>query len=594
MARVLPENKKCSAYRRACPRHVVEFELAATEDQKRRLFRLNERVRRGSNDAVGEMRKHLEQMKRTKKYRALQKDYKWKADHMDTLKKKFDNSADAKNGAKFEGSKDYPTYRKLESEKKKTGKAMSEMQKEYKVTQSDLEASLITASKNYGFPYAIAQTRSDDIWAGVEKILYRGAKDLHFRQFEDFPIMAAKDAQHTFVLKVDRKAERLVISVDFLGKDYVFPFIVPEKDYFLVDEYNAILDYLEHDGAEQEKEAVARMEATKEVVPVFRPCYCAIRCQKIRGRLRCYVQITVAADPMPKYDRYGRRRHELGKGRVGCDIGTQSVAACADKAVNLFNLGERNQDALREDRMRKAFLLRKMDASRRKTNPDRYNKDGTYKKGSHDPWVRSNKYRKYKAELREIDRKEAATRMYANRENANYLRSLGDVLITESSNTKALAKRSQKKAERQDKESVIKKKDGTEKVVRKFKRKKRFGKSIGSRSPGQFQAELKKKFGSGYHEVPIATYRASQYDFELDDYIKKKLSERWHNLSDGRRVQRDLMSSFLMYCADDEIQHIDRNRCLAKFDEFWKMHQACVERIVNKHLRICNSGIAAA
>ena len=594
MARVLPENKKRSAYRKACPRHVVEFELAATEDQKRKLFWLNERVRRGSNDAIGEMRKHLEQMKRTKKYRALQKDYKWKAEHMDAMEKKFKDSKDAKEGMAFEDSKDYPAYQKLESGKKKTGKAMSEMQKEYKVTPCDLEASLITASKNYGFPYAVAHTRSDDIWIGVEKILYRGTKDLHFRKFEDFPVMTAKDAKHTFVLKVDREMERLVISVDFLGKGSVFPLIVPEKDYFLVDEYNAILDYMEHDGDKREQEAVAHMDATAEVWTVFRPCYCAIRCQKIRGKLRCYVQITVAADPLPKYDRYGRRRHELGKGRVGCDIGTQSVAACADKAVDLFNLGERNQDALQKDRIRKAFLLRKMDASRRETNPDRFNQDGTYKKGSHGPWVRSNKYRKYKAELREIDRKEAATRLYANRENANYLRSLGDVLITEPSNAKALAKRSQKKTERQEKESVIKKKDGTEKVIHKCKRKKRFGKSIGSRSPGQFQAELKKKFGSGYHEVPIATYRASQYDFILDDYIKKKLSERWHNLPDGRKVQRDLMSAFLMYCADDEIQQIDRDRCIAKFDEFWKMHQACIERIVINHLRICNSGIKVA
>ena len=533
-------------------------------------------------------------MKRTKKYRALQKDYKWKAEHMDAMEKKFKDSKDAKEGMAFEDSKDYPAYQKLESEKKKTGKAMSEMQKEYKVTPGDLEASLITASKNYGFPYAVAQTRSDDIWVGVEKILYQGAKDLHFRKFEDFPTMRAKLINKTFVLKVDKETERLVISIDFLGKGYVFPLIVPEKDYFLIDEYNAILDYMEHDGIMQEKEAVAHMEATEEVAPVFRPCYCAIRCQKIRGRLRCYVQITVAADPLPKYDRYGRRRHELGKGRVGCDIGTQSVAACADKAVDLFNLGERNQDALQKDRMRKAFLLRKMDASRRKTNPDRFNKDGTYKKGSSGPWVLSNKYRKYRAELREIDRKEAATRLYANRENANYLRSLGDVLITEPSNTKALAKRSQKKTERQEKESVIKKKDGTERVIHKCKRKKRFGKSVGSRSPGQFKAELKKKFGSGYHEVPIATYRASQYDFILDDYIKKKLSERWHHLPDGRKVQRDLMSAFLLYCADEDIQQIDRDRCIEKFEEFWKMHQACIERIVNKHLRICNSGIKAA
>ena len=592
--KVLEENKKRTRYRSLCPRHVVEFELDATEDEKRKLFALNERVRKGSNQVVGIMRKRLDQLTRTKKYRALQKDYKWKAEHMDALKKKFESSADAKNGMAFEDSKDYPAYQKLESEKKKTGKAMTAMQKQYGVTSGDVQSLITQAAKDFNFAAVVAQRRGDDIWRGVEKVLYQGAKDLHFRKFEDFPTMHAKQIDRAFVLKVDKEIERLVVQIKTIEGLRPLPFLIPKKDYFLIDEYNAILDYMEHDGDKREQEAVSHMDATDEVWTVFRPCYCAIRCQKIRGRLRCYVQITVAADPMPKYDRYGRRRHELGKGRVGCDIGTQSVAACADKAVNLFNLGERNQDALRKDRIRKAFLLRKMNASRKKTNPDRFNKDGTYKKGSHGPWVRSNKYRKYKAELREIDRKEAATRLYANRENANYLRSLGDVLITEPSNTKALAKRSQKKTERQDKESVIKKKDGTEKVVHKCKRKKRFGKSVGSRSPGQFQTELKKKFRNGYHEVPIATYRASQYDFVLDDYIKKKLSERWHNLPDGRKVQRDLMSAFLMYCADEDIKQIDRDRCIEKFEEFWKMHQVCIERIVTKHLRICNSGITAA
>ena len=34
MARVLPENKKRSAYRKACPRHIVEFELAALKPKE--------------------------------------------------------------------------------------------------------------------------------------------------------------------------------------------------------------------------------------------------------------------------------------------------------------------------------------------------------------------------------------------------------------------------------------------------------------------------------------------------------------------------------------------------------------------------------
>ena len=127
--RVLEENKKRTHYRSLCPRHVVEFELDATEDEKRKLFALNERVRKGSNQVVGIMRKRLDQLTRTKKYRALQKDYKWKAEHMDALEKKFKDSKDAREGMAFEDSKDYPAYRKLEFGKRETGKAMSAMQK---------------------------------------------------------------------------------------------------------------------------------------------------------------------------------------------------------------------------------------------------------------------------------------------------------------------------------------------------------------------------------------------------------------------------------------------------------------------------------
>ena len=78
----------------------------------------------------------------------------------------------------------------------------------------------------------------------------------------------------------------------------------------------------------------------------------------------------------------------------------------------------------------------------------------------------------------------------------------------------ALAKRS-KKTERQDKLSEVKKKDGTVKLVRKYKRKKRFGKSLNDRSPALFQTRLKQKcvqYGLAYMETDKWKYRASQYD----------------------------------------------------------------------------------
>ena len=56
----------------------------------------------------------------------------------------------------------------------------------------------------------------------------------------------------------------------------------------------------------------------------------------------------------------------------------------------------------------------------------------------------------------------------------------------------ALAKRSSK-TERQGKPTDVVQKDGTVKAVNKFKRKKRFGRSMNRRSPSRFLSELKRK-----------------------------------------------------------------------------------------------------
>lgn len=325
------------------------------------------------------------------------------------------------------------------------------------------------------------------------------------------------------------------------------------------------------------------------MIPVFRPCYCALVCKEIRGRLRVYVQVTVAAQACPKYDRQGNPRHPQGEGRVGVDLGTQSVATVSDTEAGLVNLAERSPGEIRAFEKEQARILRKMDRSRRAMNPERYNEDGTYKKGSHGKWKFSNHYRKWRDKLRELNRRTAETRKYANRELANRFRAQGDVCIIEPPNARKLQKKA-KTSKDSEKTMEIRRKDGTVKTIQKKTRRKRFGHSIRFRCPGGFQAELRKKFGDGYHEVP-GMYRASQYDFMLDTYIKKKLSDRWHLLPDGRKVQRDLMSAFLLYCADPSFAEIGRKRCLEQFDRFWEQHQALVEQIINAGIRICNSGI---
>ena len=139
-------------------------------------------------------------------------------------------------------------------------------------------------------------------------------------------------------------------------------------------------------------------------------------------------------------------------------------------------------------------------------------------------------------------------------------------------------------------------KETTQNGKGKYNRKKRFGKSIKNRCPGGFQAAVKKRFlstGGSYIEVPN-TYRASQYDHTADDYIKKKLSDRMYNLSNGTRVQRDWYSSYLLYCYDYKTQDIDKEKCRCEFERFYQKEQECIQWIQKNGLRILNSGIKTA
>lgn len=125
---------------------------------------------------------------------------------------------------------------------------------------------------------------------------------------------------------------------------------------------------------------------------------------------------------------------------------------------------------------------------------------------------------------------------------------------------------------------------------------KRFGKSIKNRCPSGFQTTIEKKFkvtGGAYIEVPN-NYRASQYDHTADDYIKKKLSDRLYKLRDGTEVQRDLYSSFLLYCYNYTTQNIDNNKCITEFEKFYNKEKILITWIKVNKIKVLNSGIKIA
>jgi hypothetical protein len=148
---------------------------------------------------------------------------------------------------------------------------------------------------------------------------------------------------------------------------------------------------------------------------------------------------------------------------------------------------------------------------------------------------------------------------------------------------KALQKRA-KKTEKSDKVIEVKTKNGQSRKVKKNKKKKRLGKSLNNHSPGLFEKTIIQKLG--YHHktlkyVNLPTYRASQYNPETKEYNKAELNERVKVLFD-KLIQRDLLSAFLLQNPMNDLMSIDINKVEQKIDNFIRMHDACVKKLINK------------
>ena len=431
--------------------------------------------------------------------------------------------------------------------------------------------------------------------------MFADGKTIHFKKYGDYPEIRARQRNRGIVISTDNNGMKFklgdIVIRPIVNKPKrnktrsgnIVSDILEPHDRFAEDEVNAVCRYLENPDV-IDKAAVVLYEKTGELIDTYRPCYVSLVIKEIRGELRIFAHITIEGLPKKKFKNDGTPRYSYGKGFIGCDIGPQSIAYTSKEEVGLKNLAERGA-SIKAREQKEARISRKMDRSRRAMNPENYNDDGTMRKGKK-TWKKSNRYKKLHSQYRNICRIAAENRHFAINEEVNHMRTLGNVFITEPKNAKKLQKCA-KKTERQDNPSVIQKSDGTTQLVYKYKRKKRHGKSIKNRCPGYFQAQAKAKFertGGVYMEIPV-TYRASQYDHTCNKYIKKALSQRMYELTDGTRVQRDWYSSFLMYCIGTDLQSISRYKCKRYFNELYTKYLKLEQYIITNKITVMNSGV---
>lgn len=293
--------------------------------------------------------------------------------------------------------------------------------------------------------------------------------------------------------------------------------------------------------------------------------YCRIIRKYVRNKYKYYVQIIFKGDPPVKINKEtGEIKHHIGQGDVGINIGTSTIAYSSATDVKILELADRVQNI--EDQKRR--LLRKIDRSRKVMNPNNYNEDGTIKsQGSKKViWNKSNHYIKYQNRLKELYRKQKDVRKYQHECLANQIISLGDTIYVETMNFAGLAKRA-KKTEKNSKG--------------RFKRKKRFGKSIANRAPAMLLEIINRKLS--YHDkylIKIDTWhaKASQFNHFDGTYHKKTLSQRWNNFN-GIKIQRDLYSAFLIMNTASDLKSFDIDKCNERFNNFYKLHNKEVKRL---------------
>lgn len=289
--------------------------------------------------------------------------------------------------------------------------------------------------------------------------------------------------------------------------------------------------------------------------------FCRIVRKEIKGKTKYYVQLILEGIPPKKVTKQGEIKGMIGEGKVGIDIGTRTIAYSSKYDVKLLELAPNINNIDREIKL----LQRYMDRSKRVTNPNKFNEDGTIKKGNKDKWIYSNKYLKARAKRKELYRKQTEIRKQDHYKMINDLLVLGNKFYVETMNYKGLQARSKK--------TTINEKTG------RFNKKKRFGKSLANKAPSMFLTMLNNKLkqnGEMLYKIDTYKVKASQYNHFTDEYNKKELKDRWNN---DIEIQRDLYSAFLIMNVKDNLKEIDRELCIKTYDNFKILHDKEIDRL---------------
>ncbi|HBE59771.1 MAG TPA: transposase [Cyanobacteria bacterium UBA11159] len=296
--------------------------------------------------------------------------------------------------------------------------------------------------------------------------------------------------------------------------------------------------------------------------------YVRILWKEINGKRRWYAQLINKGDP------YQKAANFVSPGVVGLDLNISNVAYVADNNAGLLPFAQKVPTFEREI----CSLQRSMQRSQRQSNPDRYDPDFLGKKGRKTlskkgkpkkgrlPWHKSKRYVALAAKKRELERRKSEYCKSQNRRLVNDILKMGNQIKTEKVSVKGWQKN--------------------------------WGKAIGTKSPGFFQAELKRKAekaGGSFYQFSTSKTALSQTHL-TGERIKKSLSERVHYDRSGVVMHRDLMSAFLSrHVYDDELSLQDAQLEYPGMEttllRAWQQYQQSANRVSASESRCSHSPV---
>lgn len=491
-------------------------------------------------------------------------------------------------------------------EQKALFKQREKMLKEYRFSEGDFDAIVVPYAKHYAIHSHVAQAVATAVWAAWSSFFFDNGKEVHYKKLEYVFSISGKNNTTGIMLRPANCTTSVINSAKKKIKTSI------EEKYFAAyrkpdakeDEEVVLPDEVKTQMEKEIASATAKVKTSigkGELRIVYRDyafpvtlrnpntqtgryqqealkCgvkYCRIIRKWVGTKWKYYAQIVLEGYPPIKCDNNGVAKHPVKQGRVGIDIGTQTIAFSGKDVCDLRVLAPSARAQAKSLVNEIAVTLRAMERSRRATNPKYYNPDGTIKrlKRQHGQkqkreWKCSKRYYRLRAKLRNLYRKLADIRKMEHNILANELLTYGNEFVVEDMNYKALQKRS--------KETKINPKTGRAHT------KKRFGKSLSRCAPAMFISILSKKanrYGGSVIKVSTFEMKASQFDHTDESYTKKKLSERMARLRSGDIVQRDLYSAFLLEHIDTESLQYNMETLNSAFPAFLEMHENTKQRL---------------